>query len=91
MADGPTHYRAAEGCMDAAERFVQANNGKRVPQHEAEALRADVAGTLAAAQVHAVLALAAAMAEIDYFGGDAGTGRRDDRAQAWNSAFGVSK
>jgi hypothetical protein len=49
--------------MDAAERLVRASAGKRMPQSEAEALRADVAGTLAAAQVHATLALAAASAQ----------------------------
>lgn len=60
---GPEHYRRAEGCMDAADQLVQTNRGKRLPQHEAEALRADVLGTLAAAQVHATLALAAASAQ----------------------------
>lgn len=49
--------------MDAAERLVQASRGKQLPHHEAEALRADVAGTVAAAQVHATLALAAASAQ----------------------------
>lgn len=58
--NGPEHYRRAEGCMDAAEQLVQASRGKRMPTHEAEALRGDVLGTLAAAQVHATLALAAA-------------------------------
>jgi hypothetical protein len=63
MATGPEHYRAAEGCMDSADRVVKSVEGKRMTEHESGMLRADIAATLAAAQVHATLALAAATAQ----------------------------
>ena len=58
--NGPEHYRAAEAILSSVDRLAQANHGKAMFAAEAEGLRADMAISVLAAQVHATLALAAA-------------------------------
>lgn len=90
MGSGPQHYRMAEYVLDEAKKFM-AESVAEADVEDLPEIAGQHAAMVAQAQVHATLALAAATAEIDYFGSDAGTGRRDDRATAWNAAFGVSK
>lgn len=73
---GPEHYREAEALLDS----VESRGFGPEPDHIQ-------AAWLAAAQVHATLALAAATAELDVFGEGNGTGRTVKRSKAWDVAL----
>jgi hypothetical protein len=73
--NGPDHYRAAEGWL------AEVRYDTVTPQS---------AQALAAAQIHATLALAAAVATLDAAegpGGGSATGRTSDDAVAWEGAL----
>lgn len=83
MATGPEHYREAERILAA--EVKPANDPDRVIVLDPE--------SVAVAQVHATLALAAAVAGLDATegpGGGSATGRERQDAQAWSDAGAVT-
>lgn len=79
---GPEHYKAAEELLQR-DRQVPMDGVTYVVPGPSEL-------DLAEAQVHATLALVAAMAQLDAYEGPAGgssTGRSAAEARAWESAF----
>lgn len=79
--NGPEHYQEAEKLLDAAIRYR--------PGTEPAEAQVDVA----LAQVHATLALAAAVGTLDAYQGPINgysLGRSDSDAAAWQSATGGS-
>lgn len=74
---GPEHYRTAE-------RLLRAVDVYRASEDNYSAQMA-----IAEAQVHATLALAAATAELDHYGGgeDGGTGGTIAQSHAWQKVL----
>ena len=60
---GPEHYIKAEALIRGAARYAERTEAKDLTAEELRDLKDSVTSSLAAAQVHATLALAAATAE----------------------------
>lgn len=85
MATGPEHYKTAEALAAQAHTQLASyeDDGRDSYREHAEALTA-------LAQVHATLAHAAAVAELERYGDDDGgasLGRHGGRERAWQEAM----
>lgn len=81
--DGPSHYRQAERLAAGVTLDATHPDGSPV-------VRQDEPATIALAQVHATLALAAATATLDASegpGGGSATGRTAEDANAWSEVL----
>ena len=84
---GPAHYLEAERLRTRTIEFVRAETAKPLSHDEMVSLFAQAMVFLAAAQIDATLALAAAVAEIDVVGRNDGTGRDMHAARAWTAVL----
>lgn len=86
---GPEHYREAERLAAQAARWMDANTGWKAHLSVGERL-AYRAADLAAAQVHAALALAAATAQSAPVDDEPDSGMPPADARAWNAVAGTA-
>lgn len=75
--NGPQHFREAEGFLESAAYWKE--------EEDLPSVQVDYA--LRRALVHATLAHAAAVAELDPFGHEEGTGRTVERSEAWKKVL----